>query len=99
MSKIDELQAELLDIEEQAGQVDPTDYEALYKLLAPAYFKAKDIIELSSGANPVAQEPVDDTELVAANVKISELTARASIENKLYIGLKESLRDLLNNAE
>ena len=54
MNKIEDLKQQITEIENQAGDIDPTDYEALYKLLAVAYFAAKDIIELQDGNVPVA---------------------------------------------
>jgi DNA repair ATPase RecN len=53
MNQIDKLTTEIEAIELQAGTMDPSDFEGLYKLLAQAYFKAKDIIELSKDINPI----------------------------------------------
>lgn len=56
MNKIDQLTKEIEELEEQAGTIEDTNYEALYSVLVTAYFKAKDIIELQKDLNPVIDE-------------------------------------------
>jgi len=75
MSAIEKLYAEINKIEEEAGQLDPTDYEALYKLLASAYFKSKDINEYYYGGNEQVQTPPDDSEVVALKEQVRVLEA------------------------
>ena len=81
MNKIIELKQDIEVIEENAGHLDEKDYEALYKLLAVAYFKAKDIIELQEGANPMVDDSVAlkaelleaSQEIIALNVKCDHI--------------------------
>ena len=56
MNKIEQLTKQIQSIEEEAGQLDVHDYESLYKLLAVAYFAAKDIIELQQGNLPIVED-------------------------------------------
>jgi len=85
MNKIDQLKADIVEIEEN---IDTEDKSLLYDILIIAYFKAKDIIELYDEANPVQQ--VDDTssetaeELVRAKETITSLGEKvADIGTKL----------------
>jgi len=82
MNVITKLKEEIQAIEDQAGQLDEKDYEALYKLLAVAYFKAKDVIELLEGENPI----IDDSaalkeELIQANQEIIDLNTKCDHAN------------------
>lgn len=95
MDKINQLKHDINEIEDEAGQLDPKDYETLYKLLATAYFKAKDIIELHDEMNPIATEPVDDSALVEANVQIIELTAYKEEAAQVIIDLQSKITQVL----
>lgn len=78
MNQIDKLKQAIAEIEDQAGQMDPTDYEGLYKLLATAYFMAKDII-----AMPTA--PAVDTTEVEGLRAAAELLRQRNEEQRVEL--------------
>jgi uncharacterized coiled-coil DUF342 family protein len=87
MNQIDKLKKEIEEIEQS---VDSESSKAdLYDTLVVAYFKAKDIIELYSGVNPVNDVSKD------SNKASEELTAaEATIES-----LKEELASKANHLQ
>lgn len=79
MNKIKQLTTEINELEDQAGQVDPTDHTTLYELLCKAYFNAKDIIELQKGINPPVEVPTanDNTsQIEELELEVKSLTAQ-----------------------
>ena len=104
MSKIQKLTDQIASIEEEAGQLDEHDYEALYKLLAVAYFAAKDIIELQQENLPLVPEtPSESSEdITALKEQIRVLEAwkyGANLEGEQHVVTIETLGDKLNTAD
>lgn len=81
MNKIQELTNQINEIEEQAGQLDPTNYEELYKLLAVAYFTAKDVIALLQDNLPLVEDNASEESLIAAKGTIAVLEVSLEVSN------------------
>ena len=82
MDKIEELKAGIASIEEQAGQLDPTDYEALFKLLIVAFSAAKDVIVLQDGNVPVVTDNTTAIALEKAESTIDVLNLEADAQTQ-----------------
>lgn len=87
MNKIEQLTKQIQSIEEEAGQLDVHDYESLYKLLAVAYFAAKDIIELQQGNLPIVE---DNASKVAYNDLQDALDVALTNVNAITMQLDEA---------
>ena len=74
MDNINKLQQQITAIEEEAGKLDPTNYEELYKLLATAYFAAKDIIVLQTANLPVTEDKALKASLRDSEEALSKAT-------------------------
>ena len=98
MNQINKLKQEITDIEDQAGQLEHEDYEALYKLLANAYFKAKDIIELQEGNIPIVKDDASEVALHDARSTIATLEVALDVANEEVSTLHTSLSNIKDEA-
>jgi hypothetical protein len=84
---IEKLKKEIIEIEQQAGELSIDDKEALYDLLVVAFFKAKDLIALLEAEKTQEVPEVSEEELSSLRATVASLQG----DNK---DLKESITNI-----
>ncbi len=91
---VDKLLKKIEVLEEQAGLLDPTDTDALYKLLVTAYFHAKDVIVALQEVAPEPVKVINTDEIERLQFELQRATAKVVVEVTARELLQKQINDI-----